>query len=157
MEHTLYTVNWKCQQSTGGLQPTASLGRRSRSHVAADGGSRILICRGRPARVHSQSTLTVADPLVGLHSYLFTLNSNSRWKILLPQRRVRAAEETEKSVRVVSCSVWGESGEIEHNQHHGRPCDGFDNDGHKPWWPKKLGEIYPTMLNELSRAFGVSF
>jgi len=31
----------------------------------------------------------------------------------------------------------------------------FDNDGHKPW--RQLGEIYPTMLNELNCTFGVSF
>jgi len=50
---------------------------------------------------------------------------------------------------------------------------GFSNDGHKPWWPQtmtmmattmtatnrddQLGEIYPTMLNELNCTFGVSF
>ena len=45
---------------------------------------------------------------------------------------------------------------------------GFDNDGHKPWrlqtmtvtttvYDEQLGEIYPTMLNELNCAFGISF
>jgi len=44
---------------------------------------------------------------------------------------------------------------------------GFDNDGHKPWQPQtmtttatnhddQLGEIYPTMLNELNCTFGIS-
>jgi len=44
----------------------------------------------------------------------------------------------------------------------------FDNDGHKPWQPwtmtmmatkhdNQLGEIYPTMLNELNCTFAVSF
>jgi len=76
-------------------------------------------------------------------------------------------KQNNKVIRVLTLQFLSNS---DFTQTFPRTSQRFDNDGHKPWRPQtmatimmttkhddQLGEIYPTMLNELNCTYGVSF